>query len=156
MDDFDVLDESANDPTDFGITPTAINFLTEIRKWVNFLAILGFIMVGLMALFSLFAGAIFSAFSTQMGTAFPIGGFAGFIYILIALLYFFPILYLYRFGSNLKAALATRNSKSLEKAFSNLKSHYKFIGILAIITLSFYVIAFVIGIIAGLGFGAMM
>ena len=84
-----------------------------------------------------------------MGSSVPFPSFFGFFYILVALIYFFPVLYLFKFGSNLKSALARRDSKSLETAFENLKSHYKFIGIMAIIVLSFYALAILFGLMAG-------
>ena len=40
----------------------------------------------------------------------------------------------------MRTALATKNTQELDAAFENLKSHYKFIGILMIITLSIYVL----------------
>ncbi len=149
MEQYDVLDESTQDSENLGLTSKTISFLTEIRKWVNFLAILGFVMVGIMVVFGLFAGTIFSAMSSQMGGAMPFSSFFGIFYILIALIYFFPVLYLYKFGANLKAALARRDSKSLEAAFENLKSHYKFVGIMAIIGLSFYALGLLFGLMAG-------
>lgn len=156
MEQIDVLDESNTEPGALTLSPNTITFLTEIRKWANFLAILGFIMTGLMVVFGLFAGTIFNSMSAQMGQAMPMGGFFGIFYILIALVYFFPIFYLYRFASSLKIALNRSDHSSLESAFENLKSHYKLIGILAIIMLAFYAIGLVFGLIAGLaGFAAM-
>ena len=64
----------------------------------------------------------------------------GLIYVLIGLLYFFPVFYLFKFSSKVRTALATKNTQELDAAFENLKSHYKFIGILMIITLSIYVL----------------
>ena len=39
----------------------------------------------------------------------------------------------------LKAALLSKNNSTLDAAFENLKSHYKYIGILMIIVLGIYV-----------------
>jgi len=64
----------------------------------------------------------------------------GLMYVLIGLLYFFPVYYLFKFSSKVRTALMTKNTQELETAFENLKSHYKFIGILMIITLSIYVL----------------
>ena len=148
----DVLDNVSGSGTDFSLSPQAIAFLTETRKWVNFLSILGFIAIGFMVLSGLFFGTIMGAMmgSTGMGA---MGGsaFFGVIYIFIALIYFFPVMYLYKFGTKLKTALANRDSKSLEQSFENLKSHYKFVGILAIIGLSFYAFSALLMIFAGIG-----
>jgi hypothetical protein len=64
----------------------------------------------------------------------------GLIYVFIGLLYFFPVYYLFKFSSQVRTALINKNSQQLDSAFENLKSHYKFIGILMIITLSIYVL----------------
>ena len=137
---YDVLDNVSGSGTDLSLSPRAISFLTETRKWVNFLAILGFIAIGLMVL------------SGQTGMS-AIGGsaFFGVIYIIVALIYFFPVMYLYKFGTNLKTALAIRDGRALERSFENLKSHYKFIGIIAIIGSAFYAFWILIMVFAGVG-----
>lgn len=144
-----VIDDAHVASSELGLSTATIGFLTEIRKWANFLSILGFIGIGLMVIFSIFAGTMMSAMSGMAGNV-PFPGFVTFIYILLALLYFFPILYLYRFAANLKTALAARETVALEKSFEYLKSHYKYIGILAIIMLGFYALALIGGITAGL------
>ena len=71
------------------------------------------------------------------------------VYILIALLYFFPAYYLLQFSSNMKTALLNYDNSTLEKAFSYLNSHYKFIGVVTIVILSFYAFIFlIVGIVA--------
>lgn len=90
---------------------------------------------------------------SQMGANNPfmaIKGFIGLIYILFALLYFFPIYYLFNYAKGTKRALESGNSEVLSKALVNLKSHHKFLGIMTIVIISLYVI----GIIAVLAFAA--
>lgn len=146
----DVLDSTGNGYQDLSLSKSAIVFLEETRKWTNFLSILGFIGIGIMVVFGLFAGAIMSTMSNTLGApvdAFP--GFFGFIYIIMALVYFFPVLYLYRFGAKLKVALKTHDNTMLTLALENLKSHYKFVGIVAVIMLSIYLLTFLIMAFAG-------
>ena len=81
-------------------------------------------------------------------------GILGFIYVIIALIYFFPISYLFKFAKKMKNALKSSDNTELTSAFSNLKSHYKFIGIFTIIILSLYVLIFIIGIAGGLAAAA--
>jgi len=69
-----------------------------------------------------------------------LGFFTGIPYLFIGALYFFPIYYLYKFSTNIKSALYNNNEGSEEKAFENLKSHYKFMGIFMIVLLAFYLI----------------
>ena len=147
----DVLDNVSGSGTDFSLSPQAISFLTETRKWVNFLAILGFIAIGFMVLSGLFFGTLMGAMMGQTGMAAGGSAMFGVVYIVIALIYFFPVMYLYKFGSKLKVALANRDSKSLEQSFENLKSHYKFVGIFAIIGLGFYAFSALMMIVMGVG-----
>ena len=65
------------------------------------------------------------------------------MYLLVAALYFFPVYYLNKFASNAKIALSDNDSKSLASSFEYLKSHYKFIGIMSLIILSFYALIIV-------------
>ena len=123
-------------------------YLRETRQWANFLAIVGFVFVGLIAVIALFAGAIFSSLGRDI-PYFP-STFVGVFYLLMALLYFFPVLYLYRFSSFMRKALMAGNSEDMNAAFKNLKAHYRYIGILMIIMLSFYAIALLAGLLFGL------
>lgn len=128
-------------------------FLNETAGWAKFLSILGFIFIGLMVIGALFAGSfIASAMEASTGSSMVSGAFLTVFYLGFAVLYFFPIYYLFQFSSKMKQALREQSSEVLQQALENLKSHYKFMGILAIVILGFYVI---ILIFAGLG-AAMM
>jgi len=139
------------------ITNSAISFLEETRKWTMFLSILGFIGIGFMVLAALFMGTFVSTMSNALGDqipgGFPMGGGGGvfftIFYLLFALLYFFPVFYLYKFSNYTKKALDSRDSQLLSEAFSNLKSHYKFIGILAIIIIGIYLLIFIFMLLGG-------
>lgn len=65
------------------------------------------------------------------------------IYILLAIVYAFPIYYLYKYATDAKMALSTANSDLLETALGHLKSHHKFLGIMMIIILSLYALIFI-------------
>ncbi len=129
--------------------------LSETAKWGKFLAIIGFIMCGLIVLFGLFFGTIMAAFSkygAQSADLLPAMGAAmAVIYILLAILNFFPCLFLYRFSNQMQAALNRNDGTNLTTSFRNLKSLFKFIGIMMIITLAFYALVLVIA----LGMGSM-
>src|SRR5690554_727834 len=85
----DVLDNVSGSGTDFSLSPQAISFLTETRKWVNFLAILGFIAIGLMVISGLFFGTLMGAMVDQTGMS-GMGGsaFFGVFYIIMPLFIF--------------------------------------------------------------------
>ena len=140
-----------NNPTDTRINNIAKDYLRETAKWANFLAIMGFIGIGFMVLAALFAGALFSALPSDGGVANVMsGGAITIIYLILALLYFFPVYYLYKFATNMKAALSRNNEDVLTEAFLNLKSHYKFMGIFTIVILSIYALFFLFALIGGL------
>lgn len=139
--------ESAFDLT---ITDTAKAFLREIAKWTSFLSIMGFIMIGLFALIGIGMSAYMTGSNEFMGPGGMPGFLFGLIYFFMAILYFFPIYYLFKFSRNLKRALASVDNMALTDALRFLKSHYKFIGILTIILMAFYFIFFVIGIFSSI------
>ena len=130
-------------------------FLKETAKWTKFLAILGFVGIGLMVLGSLVM--LFAPSSLMSNGDFPFGGkiFMMLLYLAFAVLYYFPISYLYQFSEKTKKAIENNDNNAIRDAFEFLKSHYKFMGILTIILLSFYAIMIFIGLI-GAGAAAMM
>ena len=130
-------------------------FLKETAKWTKFLSILGFVGIGLMVLGSLVM--LFAPSSLMSNGDFPFGGkiFMMLLYLAFAVLYYFPISYLYQFSENTKKAIENNDNNAIRDAFEFLKSHYKFMGILTIILLSFYAIIIFIGLI-GAGAAAMM
>lgn len=135
--------------------------LRETARWARFLAIVGFIFCGLFIISGIFLGQMMANMSTmssrfqdmEMGDRAPAAGGMSvmftIIYVLIALLYFFPCLYLFRFSSAMIQAMDTDEQPRLDHSLRNLKSFFKFIGILTIIALCFYVIG-MLGFIIGM------
>jgi hypothetical protein len=151
------FEESMIENFELQLNESAKGFLKEAAKWANFLSILGYIGIGFIVLIALFASVIFAYLgnlSREMGGFATMGGtFISVIYLGLAALYFFPIYYLNRFASNLKLALKDNDSEILAKSFEYLKSHYKFIGIIAVIMLSFYVLIIVFMLTAAITIG---
>ena len=129
------------------LTSGAKNFLRETAKWGKFLSILGFIALGLMLMGSFFIGAFYNTTPQADIMPFDLGIVVTLIYIVVALIYIFPIYYLYQFSAKMKEALISKDDAVLVTAFEMLKSHYKFIGVFTIIMLSVYLLAGVIGLI---------
>lgn len=131
------------------LTEDAQSFLKETAKWAYFLAVLGFVGIGFLILLGLFIGTIFSSLGAfnqgispmpMMGTS-----FITFLYLIMAGIYFFPVYYLYQFASKIKLALREKDNEKLSSSLEYLKSHYKFMGILALIMVSLYGVVFIIG-----------
>lgn len=145
-----IEDIGSNAPKQLSLSDQAVGFLKEIAKWANFLSIVGFIGIGFFVLIALFGGAFMASAASQFGDAGPLaagGAFLTIVYLLVALLYFFPVYYMFKFARNLKAALQSKDEETLTKGFEYMKSHYKFIGILTIVLLSFYVLMFLLGLL---------
>jgi len=119
-------------------------------KWAKFLSIMGFIFCGLITVFAFFAGSIFSSmnklstYSNPEHVYNPISGvfgfFMAFIYLAMAILYFFPTLYLFRYADKLKIALQHDDQLNMESAFHNLTRMFRFVGVLTIVVFSFYLL----------------
>ena len=129
-------------------------YLKEAARWAKFLSILGFIFCGFMVLIGLFAGSFIATMSSSMsaGPAAAMGGaFYSIFYIVIALLSFFPCLYMFNFARKMQIALASNDQAQLNLSFKNLKAYYRFAGILAVIWLGLVALGLVFAII-GLAF----
>jgi hypothetical protein len=136
----------------------AVDALRISAKWTMFLSILGFIGIGFMILMGIFMSSVMSSLPAEAGGVQGMGGMAlggmmgamkGFmtaLYLIIAVVYFFPIYYLYKYSKGIKDAIETGNSDILCNALVNLKSHHKYLGIIAIVFISLYILVF-IGII---------
>ncbi|MFD1162415.1 MULTISPECIES: DUF5362 family protein [Hwangdonia] len=125
--------------------------LKETSSWTYLLSIIGFIGIGLMVIAGVFLGAMmgtntFGSSNPYDAMGFPMGYF-GLIYVGMGLIYFFPVLYLFNFSRKMKNALSTTNKADFKSAFTNLKSHYKFMGIFAIVIISIYVLMFLGGML---------
>jgi len=126
------------------IEQESLNYLNTTRKWTMFFAIIGFIFLGLLLIAGLVAGTFLSVFkSPEMGGGIP--QILVFVLVLImALIYFFPILFLFRFSKHTANAVQTLSKEELNKAFRNLKSYFVYIGVLLIIVLVIYFIVLVV------------
>ena len=148
--------------TDLTVTTYSRNFLTETAKWAKFLSILGFIGCGFMAIGAFTLPLLMSM---MPGNEMMPGGGAAMakgmsamltvVYLGFAILFLMPCLYLYRFSSKMKSALLHSDTEVLDLSFGNLKSFFKFNGILMIIMISFYALIFIFAIIGGALFSTM-
>jgi hypothetical protein len=149
---------AAETPKQLIIDQTTKTFLHETAKWGKFLAIIGFVFCGfivIVALFLFFAGGSITSAFKGMNTALAgaATGFVGFIYLLLALIYYFPSKYLFDFSVYINQAIALEDQESLNYAFERMKSLYKFWAILMIVLLSFYALIIVFAVLVG-GFAA--
>ena len=120
--------------------------LNEIRKWAKFLAVFGYIGVGILLLLGVLMIAATSFHSSfQMDQFGILGPWIGVSYIVLAVISFFPTFYLYRFASNAKHSLVQIGSvhaanTSMAEAIHYLKKHFRYIGIFTLTFLCIYLV----------------
>jgi hypothetical protein len=119
-------------------------FLKETAKWAFFLSIMGFIGIAFIIVLGVFSGVIFKAIPQTALIPFDLSLVLTVTCLIVAVLYFFPAYYLLRFSNKMKRALASKDDEILADAFEVLKSHYKFIGVFTIITLSLYALLIIV------------
>lgn len=126
------------------IEQETLNHLNTTRKWAMFLAIIGFIFLGLIVIIGLIAGTFLSAFSTgEKGLGIPES--LMFIPVLIiGAIYFFPVMFLFRFSKHTSRAIQDLDKLALKKAIKNLKAFFAYLGILIIVVLTFYILVLII------------
>jgi hypothetical protein len=126
------------------IEQETLKHLNTTRKWAMFLAIIGFIILGLIVIIGLIAGTFLTAFNSG-GKDLGIPESLMFVPILLlAVIYFFPVLFLFRFSKHTSHAIQTLDKLEFHKAIKNLKSCFVYIGVLIIIILSLYIVVLIV------------
>jgi len=127
----------------------SLGYLNTTRKWTMFFAILGFVFLGIMLIVGLLAGSFMSALTSKMAGVEGVEGMEGvkaaggiasvFVFIIqlvVAVIYFFPMFFLFRFSRHTKKAVSNLDANELQSGLKNLKSYVMYIGILVIVTLA--------------------
>lgn len=127
------------------LTDQMLNDIAETGKWARFLAIVSFIVLGLVLIGMVIMG----------GSLLTVGAIAGYDTLPILIAYgvgiaiaIMPTLFLYRFGQYTRGALDSFDNMALTLAFSNLRSLFRFYAVVTIISIGLYGFAFVIGLLA--------
>lgn len=141
------------------ITEDIRSYIYETAKWAKFLSIIGFIGAGFLVLISFSVGAIMSVAGTLLGPANPYAamgsGILTITMLLTALLYFYPSFILFKYSTAARKAVLYEDQHSLAVAALKMKSFFKFWGILTIVMLAFYVVFFLVALVAGIGAATM-
>ena len=128
---------------ELSIDGTAHAYLKDASRWAKFLAIVGFIFCSFFLVFALLAGTLSDMFTSLGSQSFNVVAriFITIVYSGLALLNFFPCLFLYRFAVRMQLALQDNDQVKLNSSFRNMRSFYKFIGVVMIISLCFWALA---------------
>ena len=126
------------------------SYIYDTTKWANFLAIVGFVVAGLMIVTSFTFGAAMSTnpeLSTLLSTTAlsPIG------FTLFCLAYafavFYPSLLLFKYSTKAKQGVLYGEQASLDEAFSKIKSLFKYWGIITILGIGLYVLLIIFSVV---------
>lgn len=134
------------------LNENSVTNLDIIRKWSMFFSILGFIWLGLIAVFII--GFSIIPFNLPGRNTMGVESLAMvpviIMLIVMGVLYFFPIIYLYKFAKYSKTAINDLDSESADLAFLYLKKNFQFMGILTIVVLALYILMGFFGVIAAI------
>lgn len=130
------------------IDPVTKEHLSETAKWARFLSVLGmvFLVVGIIfGLSGIWFTTLMDPMADEMGPS-PspaMGVFFAVYMFVIAVIWFFPLLYLFRFASRMRTALNGNDQQALNTSFQNLKMCIRFVGIVTIIALALTILGIV-------------
>jgi len=127
------------------MTKDTLGSLDRIIYWAKFLSILGFIGVAFMLIGAL---SIALVGNSIMGS--EVAGISV-VYLVFAAIYFMPMYYLFKFATHARQGLTHKSQYETDQGLIYLAAHYKFIGIMAIVLLSLYVLIFIGVFAAGIG-----
>jgi hypothetical protein len=140
-----------------GLTPLAQQYLDQTRPWVRFISIMSFVSVGFMLLvgagmmvFSVLGGLVARNEGGAGRLASAIGGGAlSLVYVILALVYVFPGVYLFRYAGAIKQLKVNANAAALEDALKHQKSFWRYVGILMAVACVLAVVGVILGVVVG-------
>ncbi|MCH2194366.1 DUF5362 family protein [Kordia sp.] len=121
-------DSSVFDNFELRLNESSKKFLRETSQWAFVLSMIGFVLSGFLLFVGIFSLIFFNDAATVLSNLSELPPYAySIIYMLIAVVSFFPALYLYSFSRRMKTALLEKDTDDLTKAFSKLKLYFKFL-----------------------------
>ena len=141
------------------VTPATLQALAGTKPWVRLCSIMGFIGAGFMILAGLLmitSGAMVGMSSRDAAGLAGLPVVMGITYIVLSIIYLFPALKLWKYGSAIVRLMSTGSTADLEAALDQQRGFWKFVGILMIIMIAITLLAMVGGILAGIAGAAAM
>jgi magnesium-transporting ATPase (P-type) len=132
--------ENIQDERKIEIGTESLNNLNGVWRWTMFLSVLGFIFLGLLIVAGLAASLFLTTFKSQEANLEIPESLMIIIFIIIAVIYSFPVFFLFRFSKNIRDALQNLDSGKLSKGFRNLRLYFNYIGVMVIVVLSIYIV----------------
>lgn len=130
------------------LTPESINYLLKAAKWAKFLAILGFIISGLIILAGIAMSFVLNKVS-GMDEMVPVNipfspAILSILYIAMAVVYLIPVIFLNTFSNNAIKAVKLSSTQKMTVSLRNLKNLLVFIGISTIVLLALYTLSLIV------------
>lgn len=139
------------------IDPITKEHLSETAKWSRFLAIAGMVSLVLLMVLMAFSAIQMSNSMNELNQMDPelepgvnsgmMTVFMAIYSIVIAVIWFFPLLYLLRFANKMRVALTGNDQQALNESFQNLKRTMRYVGIVTIISLLLLALGIVMAIV---------
>ncbi|ABG60595.1 hypothetical protein [Cytophaga hutchinsonii] len=145
----DILDSSEiGSESVFALTNSMKKHLTQTAKWGKFLAIVGFVGIGFILIGAFTISMVFEKLAQMSMGQFDFNIVAAltFFYLLMAILWFVPVLHMFNFSTRMLKSIPTMDIYGIEKGLSSLNSLFKFYGIFTLIILGLYALALVFAV----------
>ena len=145
------MNEEMMSPASTGLTVNECmkSDLLSAAKWAKFLCIMSTIGMVLLVVIAVLM-MVFSAALSSVAPNMPFGAAVGFLYLIIAALYIYPIIKGFQFANGTKAACLTGDENELARGFAGLRSLLQFMGVLTIICMALYALVILGAIIVAL------
>lgn len=123
------------------LTPRALELLRQTRPWVQFIGLV-LLVVSALVIAVAAVGGVLMVVQQEPAHAIPFV-----LYLVVALLYLFPGIYLRRYAARLRDALNLRDSGHLEAAMEAQKSFWRLVGVLTAIVVGLYALVIVFAVV---------
>ncbi|MBE9601846.1 hypothetical protein [Pedobacter sp. MC2016-24] len=139
------------------ITEEIRSYIYETAKWTKFLSIVGLVFAAFLAVLALSANGIMQGLATaapgnplvQLGAT-----FLTVYFLAISLILFYPSFLMFKYSNAANTAVLYADQENLTVAMKNMKSIFKFWGIIAIVILTLNILSVVLTVVAKIGGGA--
>lgn len=143
MEDMNLIDDSTFEG---GMNSEMKSYLMETAKWGKFISIVCIVIGGLNVLVAIFAGGTIASIAQMSEVMIGSGLILGF-YLFLAAMIIIPSIYLLNFSTKAISSLRSGSEGELTESFRNLKSYFKFVGIVLAIIIGLYALIFVIALL---------
>lgn len=124
-------------------------YLKTAARWAKFLALLGFVFVGLMILAGIFVGIIYNITESDlmMDQKMPVPSYIiSLFYLLGAMIFLIPNLFMNSFANKTVKAIEKKDADILSKSFRSLKNWFLFYFLSIVVLILVYVIVVLLGL----------